>query len=394
MAGNLRCRKELIMTGSLQIKRDKFFIVLNTYDKDGKRKQKWISTDLPVKGNKKRAESLLRDTLRQYEANDKQERTSILFSDAIRQWLEGVALRVDEVTLQGYTTLANGHILPYFDASGVKLVDVDRRILQTYLDEKHRNGRMDGIGGLSPRSLRLHKNILYQTLKEALRDRLIPSNPCDLVTLPKNDRHEAKFYSAEQVNALLAACRDDVMWPLLKLTAVYGLRRSEVLGLKWDSVNFDNNTLTIKHTVSKVTTVVEKDKTKNSSSHRTFPLLPDIRSLLAQLKQQENANRKLFQREYQENDYILKWDDGHPFSPDYVSHHFADLLKKHNLPAIRFHELRHSCASILINQGATLKDVQEWLGHSDISVTADIYSHLDVQRKQGIANMMAGQLCQ
>lgn len=381
------------MTGSLQIKRDKYYIVLNTYDKDGKRKQKWISTDLPAKGNKKRAELLLRDVLRQYEIKEKLSGSNILFSDAIRQWLEEVALRVDEVTLQGYATLAKGHILPYFDSLGVKLVDVDRRILQTYLDEKYRNGRMDGSGGLSPRSLRLHKNILYQTLKGALRDGLILSNPCDLVTLPKNDRHEAKFYSAEQVNVLLAVCRDDAMYPLLKLTAVYGLRRSEVLGLKWDSIDFDNNTLTIKHTVSKVTIVVEKDKTKNSSSHRTFPLLPDIHNLLLQLKKQETANRKLFRGEYEENDYILKWDNGHPFSPDYVSHHFAKLLKKHDLPPIRFHELRHSCASILINQGATLKDVQEWLGHSDISVTADIYSHLDVQRKKGIANMMAQQLC-
>lgn len=381
------------MTGSLQIKRDKYHIVLNTYDKNGKRKQKWISTNLSVKGNKKRAEQLLRETLKQYELMEKQVGSELLFGDAVRFWLEEAAMRVDTVTLQGYTTLANSHILPYFDVLGVKLVDIDRRILQSYLDEKHRNGRLDGGGGLSPRSLRLHKNILYQTLKGAVRDGLIPANPCDLVTLPKNDRHEAKFYSAEQVNALLAACKDDVLYPLLTLTAIYGLRRSEVLGLKWDSIDFDNGTLTIKHTVAKVTTVVEKDKTKNSSSHRSFPLLPNIRDLLLSLKQQEKTNRKLFGAEYHENNYVLKWDDGHPFSPDYVSHHFAALLKLHNFPAIRFHELRHSCASILINQGASLKDVQEWLGHSDISVTADIYSHLDIQRKQGIANMMARQLC-
>lgn len=381
------------MTGSLQIKRDKYHIVLNTYDKNGKRKQKWISTNLPVKGNKKRAEQLLRETLKQYELMEKQVGSELLFGDAVRFWLEEVAMRVDAVTLQGYTTLANSHILPYFDVLGVKLVDIDRRILQSYLDEKHRNGRLDGGGGLSPRSLRLHKNILYQTLKGAVRDGLIPANPCDLVTLPKNDRHEARFYSAEQVNALLVACKDDVLYPLLTLTAIYGLRRSEVLGLKWDSIDFDNGTLTIKHTVAKVTTVVEKDKTKNSSSHRSFPLLPNIRDLLLSLKQQEKTNRKLFGAEYHENNYVLKWDDGHPFSPDYVSHHFAALLKLHDFPAIRFHELRHSCASILINQGASLKDVQEWLGHSDISVTADIYSHLDIQRKQGIANMMARQLC-
>lgn len=380
------------MTGSLQVKRGKFHIVLNTYDKDGKRKLKWISTGLEVRGNKKLAEQMLRDTLREYEEKERLVGRDMLFSDAVRCWLKESAVRVDAVTLQGYTTLAEGHILPYFDALGVKLMNVDRRTLQTYLDEKATNGRKDGKGGLSPRSLRLHKNVLYQTLKTAQRDNMILNNPCELVVLPKNDRHEAKFYTSEQVNTLLDACRDDGLYPLIRLTAVYGLRRSEVLGLKWDSVDFDNDTLTIKHTVSKVTEVVEKDKTKNSSSHRGYPLLPGIREMLLQLRRRENENRRLFGSEYHENDYILKWDDGLPFSPDYVSHHFSTLLKKYDLPHIRFHELRHSCASILINQGATLKDVQDWLGHRNIRVTADTYSHVDVNRKQGIASMMANQV--
>ena len=380
------------MTGSLQVKRGKFHIVLNTYDKDGKRKLKWISTGLEVRGNKKRAEQMLRDTLREYEMKETLAGGDMLFSDAVRCWLKESAVRVDAVTLQGYTTLAEGHILPYFDALGVPLKNVDRRILQSYLDEKAQSGRKDGKGGLSPRSLRPHKNILYQTLKAARRDNMILNNPCELVVLPKNDCHEAKFYSAEQVNALLDACRYDALYPLIRLTAVYGLRRSEVLGLKWDSVDFDNDTLTVKHTVSKVTAVVEKDKTKNSSSHRGYPLLPDIREMLLQLQRREKENRRLFGSEYHQNDYILKWEDGRPFSPDYVSHHFNALLKKYGLPHIRFHELRHSCASILINQGATLKDVQDWLGHRNIRVTADTYSRVDVNRKQGIANMMANQV--
>ena len=149
------------MTGSLQVKRGKFHIVLNTYDKDGKRKLKWISTGLEVRGNKKLAEQMLRDTLREYEEKERLVGRDMLFSDAVRCWLKESAVRVDAVTLQGYTTLAEGHILPYFDALGVKLMNVDRRTLQTYLDEKATNGRKDGKGGLSPRSLRLHKNVLY-----------------------------------------------------------------------------------------------------------------------------------------------------------------------------------------------------------------------------------------
>ena len=313
----------------------------------------------------------------------------MFFADAIREWLKSVAIRVDEVTLQGYECLAQKQILPYFDALQIKLVDVNRKVLQKYIDEKYKNGRIDGKGGLSPRSLRLHKNILFQTLKDAVRDELIPSNPCEMVTLPQMQRFEAHFYSAEQLNTLLEAIKDEPLYPLIKLTAVYGLRRSEVLGLKWDSIDFDAGTLTIKHTVTKVSETVEKDKTKNATSHRSFPIMPEIREMLLDLKEREKQNKKLFGKEYHTCDYILKWDDGRPFSPDYVTQKFPKLLEENGLPRIRFHELRHSCTSFLINMGFTLKDVQEWLGHANIKMTADIYGHLDVKRKQSMANTIA-----
>jgi integrase len=380
------------MTGSPQIKKDNFYIVLNTYDASGKRKAKWISTGLPVKGNKKRAEKMLREQLREYEEQEKFVRSDILFSDAVRQWLKDSEIRVDAVTLQGYEALVNRHILPYFDALQIKLVDVDRHIMQKYIDEKYKSGRSDGKGGLSPASLRLHKNVLYQTLKEAVINEIIPANPCEYVRLPQMQRYESHFYNADQLNALLEALKDEPLYPLIKTTAVYGLRRSEVLGLKWDSVDFENGTLTIKHTVSKVSKTVEKDKTKNASSRRSFPLLPDIRNLFLEIKKQENENRKLFGKEYAGNDYIFKWDDGRPYAPDFVSQKFDKLLKQYGFPHIRFHELRHSCASVLIAMGFNLKDVQEWLGHSDIKMTANIYSHLDVTRKQNMAEKLGNQL--
>ncbi len=382
------------MTGSLQVKNNIYYIVINTYDKDGKRKPKWISSGLEVKGNKKRAEQMLRETLREYEAKENLVYCDMLFSDAIRQWLKDSAVRMDSVTLQGNEHLAKAQLLPYFDKLQIKLVDVNRRVLQAYFDEKSKSGRIDGKGGLSPQSVRLHKNILFQTLKAAVRDGFIPNNPCEQVTLPKMQRYESKFYSLEQLNTLLDAIKDEPLYPLIKLTSVYGLRRSEVLGLKWDSVDFENGTLTIKHTVTQVFYVVEKDKTKNAASHRSFPLMPEIRKMLLDLKEQDKANRKLFGREYTVNDYILKWDDGRPFTPDYVTHRFRELLDKYDLPHIRFHELRHSCASFLINMGFSLKDVQEWLGHSDIRMTANIYSHIDVSRKKSMADMLSSHLAE
>lgn len=380
------------MTGSLQVKEDKYYVVLNLRDSKGKRKQKWISTGFAVKGNKKRAEQFLRECLSEYEAKEHLVSCNTLFSDAVRQWLQEIEIRIDSVTYQGYKALADVHILPYFDDLGVKLTDITRRILQAYIDEKFRNGRVDGKGGLSPRTMRLHKNILFQTLESAVRDNLISSNPCAMVIMPQQQRYEAKFYNQEQINALLNAVKDEPLYPLLKLTVVYGLRRSEVLGLKWDSVDFDADTITIKHTVTKVSTIVEKDKTKNATSYRSFPIVPEIKQLLLTLKKREQENCKLLGTCYNENDYILKWDDGRPFSPDYVSQRFSRLLEINNMPHIRFHELRHSCASFLINMGFTLKDVQEWLGHSDIKMTANIYGHLDVNRKKNMADIISSNI--
>ena len=372
------------MTGSLTVKNGKYYAVLNVYE-NGKRKKKWICSGLPEKGNKRKAEAFLREKLAEYERMEGIVQSDTSFSDYVRVWLDHIARTVDEVTLQGYKSLADTHILPYFDDAGTKLTKLDHKTIQRYMDMKFTSGRRDGKGGLSPRSLRLHKNIIAQTLDLAVRNKLIQSNPCQFVVLPQCERFESQFYTEAQLKALFSALKDDPILPMVRITAWYGLRRSELLGLQWDSLDLEAGSMTIRHTVSKVTEVVAKDKTKNASSRRTFPLTPEAVEIFTKAKEQEERNRAAFGREYQENPYVFKWPDGHPYSPDYISHHFAKVLKRHGLPHIRFHELRHSCASMLINMGFTLKDVQEWLGHSDIKMTANIYSHLDNARKNTIA---------
>ena len=242
------------MTGSLQVKYGKYYIVLNTYE-NSKRRQKWIPTNLPEKGNKRRAEQLLREAIQKAELSAGVVTVDTTLADYVRFWLTVAKRRVDEVTFQGYETLANSHILPYFDRTGLKLQAVTCADLQAYLDEKAQHGRKDGSGGLSPSSLRKHKNILYQTLTEAVKRELLPANPCQFVELPPQQPYESTYYTAAQLQTLFAAMAEDPMLALVQITALYGLRRSELLGLKWDSIDFENGTVTIKHTVSKVTHV-------------------------------------------------------------------------------------------------------------------------------------------
>lgn len=174
-----------------------------------------------------------------------------------------------------------------------------------------------------------------------MRHKFIRSNPCELVRLPKLERREYEWYNASEINTLLETIKDEPLHPLIQTTVMYGLRRSEVLGLQWQSIDFDTNTILIRHTVSTSTKVVEKDKTKNKSSYRSFPLFPEIRELLLQLKEEEQKNREFFGDAYVENDYIFKWANGAMYDPSYISHKFGDLLRKYNLPHIRFHDLRH-----------------------------------------------------
>lgn len=384
------------MTGSLQTKNGTIYMVINTYE-GKKRKLRWISTGLSEHGNKRRAEQMLRETLTKMEklpqlTQDKADILNAPFADYVRHWLAVVERKVDIITYQGYEILARTQILPYFDSLGIKLKNVTPEILQAYVDEKYANGRKDGKGGLSARTVRMHKNVIHQTLEEAVRNGLLGQNPCKLITLPKTKRYEYQVYTDDELQTLFEALADDPMLPIVRVTAYYGLRRSELLGLKWDSIDFRRKLITIRRTVTRVTKAVEKDKTKNTSSYRSFPLTPDMEELFQSIKSQQDQNRRLFAHSYQESNYVFTWPDGHLYRPDYITERFSNLLKNHRLPHIRFHELRHSCASLLLSEGFNLKDVQEWLGHADIKMTANIYGHLDVARKKGIASMMSEKL--
>lgn len=304
-------------------------------------------------------------------------------------WLKSIEKSIDPITYQGYESVALAHIIPYFEKKNTLLNKISREDIQRYINEKYEHGRLDGKGGLSPKTLKTHKLIIRLALKEAVKSHLITTNPCDDVILPKMARREISFYSASQLNDLFNAIKNEPLYPLIYFTAIYGLRRSEVLGLKWDSVNFENNTITIKHTVVRFNDVFEKDSTKTSSSYRSYPLTEEVKNILTMLKEAEKKNITLFGKEYIKNGYIFKWDNGKPYAPDYITSKFSKILKKYGFPHIRFHDLRHSCASLLVSQGFSLKDVQEWLGHSDFSITANLYAHLDTQRKTNIAKSMS-----
>ena len=173
------------------------------------------------------------------------------------------------------------------------------------------------------------------------------------------------------------------------LTAFYGLRRSEVIGLKWSAFDFNHNCFSIRHTVTTCNVkgervTIKKDKAKNKSSLRTYPLIPFLKERLLEAKKQQEENRKLCGRSYNKEylGYVCVDVIGNLIKPNYVSSTFGKLLAKNNLRHIRFHDLRHTCASLLLANGVPMEQVKEWLGHSEISTTVDIYGHLQYATKK------------
>ena len=246
----------------------------------------------------------------------------------------------------------------------------------------------------------IHYHAIFgKAFKDAVRKDYLETNPMLKVDRPKKNSFRPNFYSKDEVQQLLEVSQDDPLHLCILITAYYGLRRSEVLGLKWSSIDFERKSITINHKVTeqlvngKYVPVVS-DVMKNKTSCRTLPLIPAVEEELLKQKEKQQLYRKLFKKSYSTEylDFVCTDQEGKLIRPNFVTEHFDWLLTKYGLKHIRFHDLRHSCASLMVMNGVSMKQVQEWLGHSTFSTTADIYAHLDYKSKQGSAGVIANLL--
>ena len=371
------------MTGSVQQKNGNYYAVLQYKDKDKKKKYKWIPTGLVVKGNKRKAEAMIPELIEKHHhlEHNETDASKILFTDAVKRWLENKKDKIERSTYESQTVYVNKHILPYFEKLKLRIDEVTPKHIHDYYEAKFKGGRRDGKdGGLNVQSIKKHGAIFKQVFTEALIAEQIVRNPAASVPLPKQEQTmRAIFLTGEEANKLLQVFAGHELQAMVYVTLYYGLRRSEALGLRWSAVDFEEDTIKIEHTVVKNLTVEYKDKTK--ASMRTFPLLEDVRELLLKLKTQQDVNRKLFGDTYIESEYIFVWQDGKLYRPDYVTRAFQRMLKRSGIPQMRYHDLRHSTASILHDKGWSLKDIQDWLRHADIETTGNIYTHISESRK-------------
>lgn len=375
------------MTAVLKIKGDRYYAVIN-YKDGAEYKQKWISLGLPVKNNKRKAEAMLDDVKKQYADWYEAPAGDTLFTTYVKQWLYRKKDCIELSTWEGYQIYAERHIIPYFEPLRLSLRDLKPKHIQEYYQFKFTNGRLDGKpGGLSIPSIKKHSIVIKEALDDAVLAELIVRNPASGVKLPAKNisTREKVFLTADTANAVLKAFDGHQLQALVYTTLYYGLRRSEVLGLRWSAIDFDRNTLTINHTVVKNRTIVEKDTVKTQSSFHTYMLIEDVKTILLREYNRQQEQAKVLGKQYKKSDYVFTWDDGKTFRPDYITRVFQKVLKRNNLPMMRFHDLRHSTASILYDKGWDIKDIQSWLRHSSIDVTSDIYTHITEDRKSKMA---------
>ena len=376
-----------MVAGHLQEKKGLFYIVLSYSDRDGKRKTKWVPTGLPIKGNKRKAETMLQEARKTFVADYVPVAEDMLFVDYLTEWLEIAKGSVALTTYASYSSMVKNTIIPYFKPKELTLIGLQPRDIQEFYTQQLKRVKASSV---------IHYHvIIHRALKYAVRTDLIPTNPADKIDRPKMERFVGSFYDSDEMNSLFEAAAGTRLELPILLGAFYGLRRSEVIGLKWNAIDFANETITIRHTVTTCNldgkqVLVASDTTKTKSSMRTLPLVQVFKERLLDVKAKQEQNMKLCGRSYNKDylGYICVDEMGNLLKPGYLTTSFPLLLEKNGLRKIRFHDLRHSCASLLLANGVPMKQIQEWLGHSDFSTTANIYAHLDFNSKISSAQAM------
>lgn len=406
-----------VPTGSLQEKHGKWYAVVNAYIYDPRlkkleRKPTWVSTEYAAtKANKKRATLYMNEVIlpeNEYETDAQtrmiETKMARLMLDYLKAWLDEKKLSIAITTYDNYLGIYNGRLTEYFGPLNICLVDVTAETIIEFYSWLQKEG-------LKGTSILQYHSFLSSAFKLAKQRKIIQENPFDSITRPHKETYVPTYYSADEAKHLLDLARDSEIYLPVVLSTYYGLRRSEVLGLRWKCIDFEQGKLVINHKVvqtsrkevmktqqafqmSPTCFLVAQDTMKTSSSYRTLPLIPVVAKLLQMERDRQAEYKMLFGNCYDNRfqEYVCVQQNGTIIKPDALTSRFHSLLKKLNLQKIRFHDLRHSCASILVQEGEQIKNIQMWLGHSDISTTANIYAHLEYSSKIITANAIGGLL--
>ncbi|MEN8905840.1 MAG: tyrosine-type recombinase/integrase [Clostridiales bacterium] len=370
------------MRGYIYKKVKKYYVIIDIgKDLTGKRIRKWFSGF----NTKQEAEKGLTKLLYEMDTNTFIDPSKMTVEEFLESWLEDyVDVNLSNNTIAGYRVNVRNHIIPYI--GNIKLQKLQPITIQHLYKKLLKEGRSDGKGGLSAKSVvYVHRN-LRKALNQAYKLQLIYKNPADCVEPPRVKHYEAKFLNENQSIRLLNAFEgSDIYVPVL-LAVSLGLRRCEVLGIRWRDIDIDNKKLSVNKLLEKEDNQIILADVKTRKSKRTLSIPQSVVDVVKWHKKIQEHNKNLLDNSYIDLDLINCRNDGNPMSTSTFNKKFTRILKRNNLEHMRFHDLRHTNASLMLKYKIPAKVAADNLGHSKIGVTMDIYSHIFNESHEEVAN--------
>lgn len=331
-----------LVAGHLTLKNGRYYAVLNYRNAGGQRKTKWISLGLPEKGNKRKAEAELARLRAEFEPPKEVGDLSsdMLFADYLLEWLEIAKGRLAVATYSSYAAMIKKPVGPYFRQRNLTLRELEARHLQMFYSEMLRK--------VKPNTVIHYHAIIHSALKYAVKTDMLVQNVADKVDRPKKNSFQPVFLSAEEMQKLFEAFRGTKLELPVLVAAFYGFRRGEVLGLKWDAIDFERGTISVIRTVTTITvdgkqTEIEQQSAKTKSSLRTLPLIGSFREYFLQVKEAQELNKQVcgncYNHEY--DGFVFVDELGERMRANYLTSAFPKFLEDHGLRRMRFHDLRH-----------------------------------------------------
>lgn len=354
-------------------------VVFLGFDENGKRKYKWFGGF----GTRKAAEKFLAEKLQELHKGAYVEPSDEPFGTYLLRWLEDKRMHVKQRTYEIYRRIIRIHVAPHIGNIPLsKLKSQHLRELYTRLQQ--------GEKPLSNRYVGQIHTMLHDALETAVRWELIPRNPADAVKAPRPENKQMKFWTMDEVRRFLEAAEGDRFYIAFLLAITTGMRLGEILALKWSDIDIRCGRIHVQRTVN-----VLEDGTwaftepKSAAGRRMVAIPKKTIEALKKYKHEQDRIKKEMGDAYEDNDLVISRRDGGPVRQTRVREHMIRIAEKADVPAIRFHDLRHTHASLLLEQGVHPKIVSERLGHSKVSITLDTYSHVLPGLQEQVAESFA-----